>query len=122
MAEMSISERILALAKEKNVKQKVIAETCNVAQSTVTTWLKSGTLSIPSAYILPICRLFDCSPYYLLSGEEVEAPGASEADGDEEKLLRLFRSLDWEGRCMVISAAIAESRAEHEVPTVSINS
>lgn len=117
MAEMSISERILALAKEKNVKQKVIAETCGVPQSTLNTWLKSGTKSIPSAYIMPMCRLFDCSPYGLLGDIEVEAARDGEQfvlTDDEARLIRMFRSLEWEGQTMVNATAIAEKRRQEE--------
>ena len=113
----SISSRIIELAKGKNIRQKVIAETCGVPQSTLNTWLKSGTESIPSTYIMPMCRLFDCSPYVLLGDIEVEAARDGEQfvlTDDEARLIRMFRSLEWEGQAMVNATAIAEKRSQEE--------
>lgn len=114
---MTISSRIAAAIKEKGITQKAIAEVVNVTPSTVNTWIKTNSESIPSAYIMPICRLLDMQPEELLDGAarkevvEVIPDGYVKLSEEEHRLIDLLRQLDWMGRNVVLNAAIMELRS-----------
>lgn len=96
--------------------QKTLSEALNVTPSTVNTWFKSDNESIASIYVMPICRLFGITPEELLEGTPASLPnGYTEVSEDEEKLLGLFRDLDWEGKQIVMSKAIEEHRRGRKV-------
>lgn len=114
---MTISSRIAAALKEKGITQKAVAEVVNVTPSTVNTWIKTNSESIPSAYIMPICRLLGMSPEELLEGAphqdvvEVIPDGYVLLSEEESRLVGLLRQLDWMGRNVVLNAAIMELRS-----------
>lgn len=115
---MTISSRIAAALKEKGITQKAVAEVVNVTPSTVNTWIKTNSESIPSAYIMPICRLLGMSPEELLEGAphqdvvEVIPDGYVLLSEEESRLVGLLRQLDWMGRNVVLNAAIIELRSK----------
>ena len=115
---MTISSRIAAALKEKGITQKAIAEVVNVTPSTVNTWIKTDSESIPSAYIMPICQLLDMQPEELLNGTtrkevvEVVPEGYVELSDEEHHLIDILRQLDWMGRNVVLNAAIMELRSK----------
>lgn len=115
---MTISSRIAAAIKEKGITQKAVAEVVNVTPSTVNTWIKTNSESIPSAYIMPICRLLGMSPEELLEGAphqdvvEVIPDGYVLLSEEESRLVGLLRQLDWMGRNVVLNAAIIELRSK----------
>lgn len=113
---MTISERISAALKEKGITQKALANVLNVTPSTVCTWVKTNSESIPSAYIMPICRTLGMEPEELLDGV-VPQPEQEKAEGEqfflnenESRLVSILRKLDWEGSTVVLHAAIQELR------------
>ena len=115
---MTISSRIAAALTEKGITQKAVAEVVNVTPSTVNTWIKTNSESIPSAYIMPICRLLGMSPEELLEGAphqdvvEVIPDGYVLLSEEESRLVGLLRQLDWMGRNVVLNAAIIELRSK----------
>lgn len=115
---MTISSRIAATIKAKGITQKAIAEILNVTPSTVNTWIKSDSESIPSAYIMPICGLLDMQPEELLCGVKREDATIAIPDDyvklseEELHLIDLVRQLDWMGRNVVLNAAIVELRSK----------
>lgn len=111
---MTISQRLNAIITERKVVKKALCEACGFAPSTLSTWLVNNTSSIPSEYIMPICRFFNILPEELLCGEE-ETDGALASEygrlsGEETLLLDTFRQLDLEGQRMVVASAIMEKR------------
>ena len=113
---MTISMRIATALKQKGITQKTLAETVGLTPSSVNTWIKSNTDSIPSSCIMPICRLLDMQPEELLEGAprrdviEVIPDGYVKLSEDERRLVDLIRQLDWMGRNVVLNAAIMELR------------
>lgn len=114
---MTISARISNALKEKGITQKDVAEVVHVAPSTVNTWIKTNSESIPSAYIMPICHLLDMQPEELLEGAEHKAVAETIPEGyvqlteNEQRLVSIFRCLDDESQIVVLNAAIVEKRA-----------
>lgn len=113
---MTISARLAKLITDKGIRQKDIAEVCNVRPSTVNTWLKTNSDSIPSAYIMPISQLLSISPIELLGGDPSSATETIpddyvQLDETEKKLITIWRELDWEGQIVVMNAAVSEHRA-----------
>lgn len=106
---MTIAGRLSQLLKERGIMQKAIAEVCDLTPAAVSAWIKGDVDSIPSSYLAPICRFLDCSPAYLLGMEEDEGSSVKLTES-EERLLSIFRKLDWEGQQLVIANAISESR------------
>lgn len=117
---MTISARISAALREKGVTQRDVAETVHVAPSTVNTWIKTNSESIPSAYVMPICRLLDMQPEELLEGAEHKEitvkeslpKGYVQLSENELRLVSIFRALDAESQIIVLNAAIVEKRSQ----------
>lgn len=115
---MTISMRIYDALKERGITQKEVAEELHIAPSTVNSWIKSNNESIPSAYILPLCRLLSMRPEALLEGAECEditikevvPEGYVKLSDNELRLVNLFRTLDADGQIVVLNAAIVEKR------------
>lgn len=63
---------------------------------------------------MPICKLLGITPSELLTGENQEQIANEEPSieltDDEEKLLAIYRQLDWQAKQMVTAAAIGELR------------
>lgn len=113
---MTISARLLNLSKEKGIAQKDIAKVLDVAPSTVNTWIKTNSDSIPSAYIMPLCHLLGVQPEELLEGTKQEkdadvSENSTQLSENEQRLLSIFRCLDAESQIVVLNAAIVEKRA-----------
>lgn len=104
---MTIIERIQAYAREKGIQQKVIAETCGVSAATITGWTKLNVDSVPSSCIVPLARLFECSPMEILTGEKY---ATNDRDTDTQRLIDLYADLDWEGKQIVAATIIEEKR------------
>lgn len=96
-----------ALAQEKGIQQKTIAEACGVSQATISGWFKLNVESIPSSCVVPIAKLFGCSPLEILIGEKY---ATDDNDTDTQRLLDIFSELDWEGKQVVTATAITENR------------
>lgn len=91
---MSVNERILEILKSnKNLSQKVLAASIDVAPSTVNNWLKLGR-SIPSEYIIPISEFLGVDVYFLLSGRNM----VSELSKEDAEWISLIHKLPEETR------------------------
>ena len=115
---MTISQRLNAIITERKIVKKSICEACGIAPSTLSTWFANDVTSIPSEYIMPICRFFGILPEALLC-EADEFDGALTSDygrlsGEEKLLLNNFRQLDIEGQRIVAASAITERRRSEE--------
>lgn len=114
---MTISERLQALLKEKGVTQKALALALNLTPSTVNTWIKSNSDSIPSSYIVPICDILKISTQELLTGVpagtviKVIPDGYILLDEQEKRLINIFREIPWDSQIVVLNTAIAEQRS-----------
>ena len=64
---MTISERIFERLRQISMTQKEFSEKTGILQSTISEWKKNKT-NPSSEKILPICRVLDVSPEWLLSG------------------------------------------------------
>lgn len=104
---MTISERIMSLLRQTGHTQRDICLTLNLAPSTVCDWFKRNTDSIPSAYIVPLARMFAISPTELLTGDP---SGLVLLSKDEQRLIETYRQLDPDGQTVVHAAAIEEKR------------
>ena len=97
---MTIRDRIFDKLEELNMTQKEFSKRTKIPESTVSDWRKKKTN--PTAdKIMVICKVFNVSPQWLLSG--VEAAGdrgnprewyAIDADTDSGMLITNFNSLD----------------------------
>lgn len=95
MLKMSIGNRVLAILKEKGLKQKDLAEYLHTGSSTVNGW-KSENRNPSSDMIIPICEFLSVSPIFLLTGEE-DNPYTDVSPPDiDPQLLQLIRELDRE--------------------------
>lgn len=104
---MTITERIAELLRANHCTQRDLCLYLGVAPSTVSDWFKRRNESIPSAYIVPLCRFFNLSPMHLLTGEP---DGLVALSKEELALLETYRKLGSEGQTVVQATAIAERR------------
>ena len=101
---MTIANRLNLLCQQKGIKKKALAEKIGVAQSTLQTWISRGQ-DFPAQFVVPICDVLGVTPLMLLSGANEQYTSE-----EEQYLLDLFRTLDHEGRVVVVNKAIEESR------------
>ena len=85
---MTIGNRVLALLKEKGLKQKDLAEYLHTGSSTINGW-KSENRNPSSELIVPICEFLGISCEFLLTGEEHDS-GDSSPPGIDPRLLDLI--------------------------------
>lgn len=108
---MTISARIASLLRHTANTQKSIAELLHIRPSTVNYWIKSNAESIPSDYIMPLCRFFEVAPEELLEGNLEERLVLT---AEEHRLVRLFRTLPEDSKTLIIADAIREQRHAQE--------
>lgn len=105
----NITQRIFRLAAERNVKQVDIATACKLNPTTVNSW-KTRNITPPSDVIIPICRLLEVSPEFLLAGWTEHYPQGVVLPADEAALLDSFRACNDEGKMVVRASAVMEAR------------
>ncbi len=91
---MTIGNRVIALLKQKNLKQKDLADYLETRSSTVNGW-KEENRNPSSDMILPICEFLGVSCEYLLTGED---KGSSPLSQDDSEWLMLIHKLPVESR------------------------
>lgn len=114
---MTIAERLNAIIAERKIVKKALCEACGFPPSNLSTWIGNNVTSIPSEYIMPICRFFDILPEKLLC-DESDAEAVSAADMrlnyEEHTLIDLYRQADSEGKYVVMGTAVQEKRRATE--------
>ena len=68
---MNISERIIALRKEKNISQGDLAKKLNVSRQAVSKW-EQGLSSPDTAKLIQLAEIFDTEVEYLATGIKPE--------------------------------------------------
>lgn len=101
---MTIANRLNELCRQYGVKKMILAEKIGVPQSTLQSWLARGD-DFPAKYVMPICEVIGVDPVTLLSGAESYVTSK-----EEQYLVDLYRTLDHEGRIVVVNKAIEETR------------
>lgn len=102
---MTICERITGILAERGIMKKAVCQTLGISPSTFSTWLTANTSSIPSEYIPPLADMFGITCDELLTGK----PGST-VNETEERLLDIFRSLDWDSQQIILASAVTEKR------------
>lgn len=105
----NITQRIFRLAAERDVKQVDIATACKLSPTTVNSW-KTRNIIPPSDVVIPICRLLEVSPEFLLAGWTEHYPQGVALPADEAALLDSFRACNDEGKMIVRASAVMEAR------------
>ncbi len=99
-------DRIINLMSEKQVTQAAVGQVCGMTKSTIN-YIYNHRTDIGSRYIVPIAKLLDVDPMYLLTGEERYENTEKETPlpADESELLSVYEKLDREGKTMVLATA-----------------
>ena len=66
---MDICQNLNNILKERKITQKELCQQISIAESKLSYWLTKSK-SIPSEYIVPICKYLNISPIFLLTGQE----------------------------------------------------
>ena len=105
---MTISDRIFERIKQLSITQKEFAEKAGIRQSTISEWKKNKT-NPSSDKILPICKVLDVTPEWLLSGVDPAAGRVKnrefyvvDLDTDSGKLIMEFNKLDKTSRDKIL--------------------
>lgn len=110
----NITQRIFRLAAERDVRQVDIATACQLSPTTVNSW-KTRNIIPPSDVIIPICRLLQVSPEYLLAAWDSHYPDEAETlPSDEITLLESYRKCDEDGKMIIRASALLEARRNEE--------
>ena len=108
---MTITERIGSLLRMQGRTQRDICLALNLAPSTVSDWFRRRPDSIPSIYIVPLCKFFGISTDELLTGE---VNGSMYLTQDERRLMEIYRPLPYDSQSLVMAAAVQEKRRMEE--------
>ncbi len=105
---MTISDRIFERIRQLSITQKEFAEKAGIRQSTISEWKKNKT-NPSSDKILPICKVLDVTPEWLLSGGDPAAGRVKnrefyvvDLDTDSGKLIMEFNKLDKTSRDKIL--------------------
>ena len=116
---MTIAERALDLMRQQRKTQAALAESVGAQKSTVNYWFNKSS-DIPGEYIERVCAFLGVSPNYLITGipddnDLAAHDGSTGLDlaGDEAELLQIYRSLDREGRTMILATAYTQRSRLH---------
>ncbi len=119
---MTISDRIFERIRQLSITQKEFAEKAGIRQSTISEWKKNKT-NPSSDKILPICKVLDVTPEWLLSGVDPAAGRVKnrefyvvDLDTDSGKLIMEFNKLDKTSRDKILGyvEAFASMQTEKE--------
>ena len=100
---MNIIERILFLAKDRNIKEVDIARAIGKGTGQITNWKNRGTT--PPAELLPaISQLLNVSIEYLITGIDHIAPGTVLPPA-EQQLLDYYHAANTDGQKQIIDHA-----------------
>ena len=94
-----IAKNLKRIAYERHKTQADIVKDLHFDQSTVSTWM-NGTRVPRMKKIDKLCEYLNCTRADLM---EEDTTDRETQTSDEEKLLRLFRSLSYEGKSSVLS-------------------
>ena len=86
-----IIDRILEIAREKNITQADIARHINKGTAQVTSW-KQRNCNPPAELIEPIAELLGVSVQWIMTGNE------NEISEEEQKILQLYKNLSSNGK------------------------
>ena len=105
---MTISDRIFERIRQLSITQKEFAVKAGIRQSTISEWKKNKT-NPSSDKILPICKVLDVTPEWLLSGVDPAAGRVKnrefyvvDLDTDSGKLIMEFNKLDKTSRDKIL--------------------
>lgn len=102
---MDIGHHIQQIIKEQKSSQKALAEYLGVPKATLSNWLRIEDRSVPADYIISICEFLKISPYYLLTGEEINS-SSEQLSEDEQKILKYLKELPHDEQQQLIGMAM----------------
>ena len=103
---MTIIERIMMMADDQNIRKPDLYKSCNIPQSTFSSWTQSNSSSIPSEYVVSLARFFGITCDELLTGIKP----MTELTEVQQRLIEGFDKLDWDGQQIVLATMISEKR------------
>ena len=104
---MMIGRKIQVALRMSNHTQRELSARLHVPASTICGWIKGDVASVPSEYVLPICDFCGCSVTSLLSDSDTVEVKSEPA---KDRFWDLYDSLDDDGKVVVQSVIISESR------------
>ncbi len=101
---MTIQERILNLLEENRRQQKELAAYISVSYSTLNSWLRRNR-DIPAQYVIRICRFLNCTPEYLIEGEDnpgQNTPTITRLSDEALRMAAVWDTLDVAGKAITL--------------------
>lgn len=99
MSEITLGQRIKQRRKQIGLSQSDLSKSAGVSDSSVSLW-ESDNTAPRGANLHKLATALQCSPTWILFGDEDQAPGEPRQDGgqsnlsdDEIELLKLYRAL-----------------------------
>ena len=89
---MNICQNLNSILKERDITQKELCQQIGITESKLSYWLTKGK-SIPSEYIVPICKYLNISPIFLLTGQESDSKNQITLSKEEIEFIKEYRYL-----------------------------
>ena len=89
---MDICQNLNSILKKRKITQKELCQQIGITESKLSYWLTKGK-SIPSEYIVPICKYLNISPIFLLTGQESDSKNQITLSKEEIEFIKEYRYL-----------------------------
>ena len=89
---MDICQNLNSILKKRKISQKKLCQQIGITESKLSYWLTKGK-SIPSEYIVPICKYLNISPIFLLTGQESDSKNQITLSKEEIEFIKEYRYL-----------------------------
>ena len=89
---MDICQNLNSILKKRKITQKELCQQIGITESKLSYWLTKGK-SIPSEYIVPICKYLNISPIFLLIGQEIDSKNQVTLSKEEIEFIKEYRYL-----------------------------
>ena len=89
---MDICQNLNSILKKRKITQKGLCQQVGITESKLSYWLTKGK-SIPSEYIVPICKYLNISPIFLLTGQESDSKNQITLSKEEIEFIKEYRYL-----------------------------
>ena len=124
---MDICQNLNSILKKRKITQKELCQQIGITESKLSYWLTKGK-SIPSEYIVPICKYLNISPIFLLTGQESDSKNQITLSKEEIEFIKEYRYLSNKSKSEIRNALNhlyeiekrMETTKEFATPTVQV--
>jgi transcriptional regulator with XRE-family HTH domain len=108
---MKWNDRLKTARDDAGLSDTDIVRALKVSNPTVNGWMTGKTINIEARFLLPLCKLLNISPFWVMFGDDAEydfgqVPASNEINAAKAiHLIACYSQTDDEGRAKILDAA-----------------